>query len=60
MPVGLGWGGRLGVSIIGPRKPVLRTDFSSVVVSVGAGVKCFKPGDAEIGFLGADLGAHAE
>jgi NADPH:quinone reductase-like Zn-dependent oxidoreductase len=60
MPVGLGWGGRLGVSITGPRKPVLRTDFSGVVVAVGAGVKRFKPGDAVIGFPGADFGAHAK
>ena len=59
MPVGLGWIGRLAVGTTGPRKPLLGRDFSSVVVSVGMGVKRFKLGDAVIGFPGADLDAHA-
>lgn len=60
MPKGLGFMGRLVFGITGPRKPVLGTEFSGVIEAVGAEVTNYSPGDAVIGFPGADFGAHAE
>lgn len=60
MPQGLGFMGRLVFGITGPRKPVLGTEFSGVIEAVGAEVTNYSPGDAVIGFPGADFGAHAE
>lgn len=60
MPKGLGLVGRLVFGITGPRKQILGTEFSGVVVAKGADVTNFKIGDAVIGFPGASFGAHAE
>ncbi|WP_373635036.1 NAD(P)-dependent alcohol dehydrogenase [Yoonia sp. SS1-5] len=60
MPTGMGWVGRLVFGVTGPRKPVLGTEFSGVVETVGANVTAYHPGDAVIGFPGAAFGAHAE
>lgn len=60
MPKGLGLVGRLVFGIKGPRKPILGTELSGVVVAVGAEVTKYQPGDAVIGFPGAKFGAHAE
>ncbi|MBK8458298.1 MAG: NAD(P)-dependent alcohol dehydrogenase [Phyllobacteriaceae bacterium] len=42
------------------RQPVLGTDFSGVVETVGEGVTRFKPGDAVFGSSGFKMGCHAE
>lgn len=60
MPKGLGLVGRLVFGIIGPRKKILGTEFSGVVVACGPQVTTYHPGDAVIGFPGAGFGAHAE
>lgn len=60
MPKGLGLIGRLVFGLHGPRKPVLGTEFSGIVETVGAAVATYQPGDAVIGFPGAAFGAHAE
>lgn len=60
MPKGLGLFGRLVFGITGPRKPTLGTEFSGVVEAVGAEVTTYSPGDAVIGYPGANFGAHAE
>ncbi|UWR00361.1 NAD(P)-dependent alcohol dehydrogenase [Rhodobacteraceae bacterium S2214] len=60
MPKGLGLVGRLVFGITGPRKQILGTEFSGVVVAKGADVTNFEIGDAVIGFPGASFGAHAE
>ncbi|MGR3485230.1 MAG: NAD(P)-dependent alcohol dehydrogenase [Paracoccaceae bacterium] len=60
MPPGLGWAGRLGVGIRGPRKPILGTDLSGVVAALGPGATRFAVGDEMVAFPGAALGAHAE
>ncbi|QXT38382.1 NAD(P)-dependent alcohol dehydrogenase [Gymnodinialimonas ceratoperidinii] len=60
MPRGMGLAGRLFFGITGPRKKVLGTEFAGVVEAVGAKVTRYAPGDAVIGFPGADFGAHAE
>jgi NADPH:quinone reductase-like Zn-dependent oxidoreductase len=60
MPAGLGLVGRLVFGIIRPRKPVLGTELSGIIESVGADVVTFQLGDTVIGFPGAGFGAHAE
>lgn len=60
MPAGLGLIGRLVFGVTRPRKPVLGTELSGIIESVGADVTSFQPGDAVIGFPGAGFGAHAE
>jgi NADPH:quinone reductase-like Zn-dependent oxidoreductase len=60
MPKGLGFVGRLVFGITGPRKPILGTEFSGIIEDVGSDVTNYHPGDAVIGFPGADFGAHAE
>jgi len=60
MPKGLGLMGRLVFGVIGPRKPILGTEFSGVVEAVGGEVTNYQPGDAVIGFPGTTFGAHAE
>ncbi len=60
MPKGLGLMGRLVFGISGPRKPVLGTELSGVIDSVGAGVTMFKPGQAVVAFPGVAFGGHAE
>lgn len=60
MPKGLGLIGRLVFGLTGPRQPILGTELSGVIETVGADVTNFTPGDAVIGFPGAKFGAHAE
>jgi NADPH:quinone reductase-like Zn-dependent oxidoreductase len=60
MPAGLGLVGRLVFGITRPRKPVLGTDLSGAVETIGVNVTTFQPGDAVIGFPGPGFGAHAE
>ena len=60
VPAGMGLIARLVFGISGPRKPILGTELSGVIVKVGAGVTEFKVGDAVIAFPGAAFGAHAE
>jgi NADPH:quinone reductase-like Zn-dependent oxidoreductase len=60
MPRGMALAGRLFFGITGPRKQVLGTEFSGVIEAVGAAVTRYTPGDAVIGFPGAEFGAHAE
>lgn len=60
MPKGLGFMGRLVFGITGPRKPILGTELSGVIESVGKDVTNYHVGDAVIGFPGASFGAHAE
>lgn len=59
-PEGFGWIAKLAVGWSGPRQPILGTELSGVVESVGAKVTRFAVGDAVIGFPGAAMGAHAE
>ncbi|MBX7192970.1 MAG: NAD(P)-dependent alcohol dehydrogenase [Sandaracinaceae bacterium] len=59
-PEGFGWIAKLAVGWSGPRQPILGTELSGVVESVGAKVTRFRVGDAVIGFPGAAMGAHAE
>ena len=60
VPTGMGLIARLVFGFNRPRKPVLGTELSGVVESVGSEVMTFQPGDAVIGFPGAGFGGHAE
>ncbi|UWQ94022.1 NAD(P)-dependent alcohol dehydrogenase [Rhodobacteraceae bacterium M385] len=60
MPKGMALMGRMFFGVTGPRKPILGTEFSGVIEAVGAEVTAYAPGDAVIGFPGANFGAHAE
>ncbi len=60
LPAGMGLIGRLFFGVTKPRKPVLGTELSGVIESIGANVTTFQTGDAVIGFPGAGFGAHAE
>ncbi len=43
-----------------PKNPILGTEFSGVIESIGKNVKDFKPGDAVFGLNTFRFGAHAE
>jgi NADPH:quinone reductase-like Zn-dependent oxidoreductase len=45
---------------LGPRKPILGTEFAGEIEAVGHSVSKFKIGDAVFGFPGLDLACHAE
>ncbi len=60
VPAGMGLMARLVFGISRPRKAILGTELSGVVVEVGKGVTKFKPGDAVIAYPGAGFGSHAE
>jgi NADPH:quinone reductase-like Zn-dependent oxidoreductase len=60
MPAGFGLLGRLVFGIGGPRQPILGTELSGQIESVGKLVTRFKVGDEVIGFTGAKMGCHAE
>jgi NADPH:quinone reductase-like Zn-dependent oxidoreductase len=60
VPRGMGPILRAVFGLTRPRNPVLGTEFTGVVASVGAGVTRFRAGEAVIGFPGARMGAHAE
>lgn len=57
-PGGLWLPGRLMMGLFRPKNRVLGADFAGEVVSVGAAVTRFKPGDRVFGFAGH--GGHAE
>lgn len=59
VPAGMGFLMRLAMGWNGPRQPVLGTECSGVVESVGANVTRFGVGDAVVAFPGIDMGAHA-
>jgi NADPH:quinone reductase-like Zn-dependent oxidoreductase len=59
MPYGFGVLARPVFGFLGPRKPVLGTDFAGDVEAVGANVEKFKVGDAVIGFPSVGFGGHA-
>ena len=60
VPRGFGLIIRLLFGITGPRQPILGTDLSGVIESVGKSVTMFKPGDAVFGFPGVKSRCHAE
>ncbi|HEY0140226.1 MAG TPA: NAD(P)-dependent alcohol dehydrogenase [Thermoanaerobaculia bacterium] len=60
VPAGFGLLSRLALGIRGPRQPILGTELSGVVASVGRDVTKFKPGDAVFAFPGVRMGCHAE
>jgi len=60
VPAGMGLIARLVFGFNRPRKPVLGTELSGIIESVGADVTTFQPGEAVIGFPGAGFGGHAE
>lgn len=60
VPKGFGLAGRLALGITGPRQPILGTELSGIVESVGKDVRRFRPGDAVFAFPGAKMGCHAQ
>lgn len=60
MPPGFGLIGRLVFGLFRPRRPVLGTEFSGVVETVGEQVTRFKPGDKVFAYPGASFGGYAE
>lgn len=60
MPAGFGLLGRLVFGLTGPRQPILGTELSGIVETVGKAVTRFKPGDEVIAFPGGRYGCHAE
>ena len=60
LPRGFGWMGRMIFGFSTPRQPILGTELSGVIESVGSAVAMFKPGDAVFAFTGASMGCHAE
>ena len=60
VPAGFGLLSRLALGIRGPRQPILGTELSGVVASVGRDVTTFKAGDAVFAFPGVRMGCHAE
>lgn len=60
VPRGFGLLIRVVFGFRGPRQPVLGSELSGVVESVGARVSRFRPGDRVFAFPGVKMGAHAE
>ena len=60
LPPGFGPLGRLIFGFTGPRQPILGSELSGVIESVGSGVTRFSPGDRVIAFPDVSMGAHAE
>eukprot|EP00698_Gefionella_okellyi_P023216 TRINITY_DN7856_c0_g1_i1.p1 TRINITY_DN7856_c0_g1~~TRINITY_DN7856_c0_g1_i1.p1 ORF type:complete len:369 (+),score=57.02 TRINITY_DN7856_c0_g1_i1:65-1108(+) len=60
LPSGFGIFGRLVFGFTGPRQPILGTELSGIVESVGNAVTKFKPGDQVIVFTGGKYGCHAQ
>ncbi len=60
MPNGFGLIGRLIFGVFAPRQPILGTELSGIIESVGIGVTKFKVGDKVFADCGTGFGAHAE
>lgn len=60
VPFGFGLISRLVFGLLKPRKPILGTELSGQVESVGKGVTQFAPGDPVFAFSGVGMGCHAE
>lgn len=60
MPVGFGLISRLVFGVLGPRQPILGTELSGEVESVGKDVNNFKVGDQVFAFSGAGMGCYVE
>ncbi len=60
LPPGMGLLGRAILGLVRPRRPVLGTELTGIVVAAGRDVTRFHPGDAVIAFPGAKMGGHAE
>src|SRR5687768_10467935 len=60
MPAGFGVMGRLFFGFSKPRQPILGTELSGEIESVGSDVTKFKAGDEVFAFSGATMGCHAE
>jgi NADPH:quinone reductase-like Zn-dependent oxidoreductase len=60
MPSGFGPFGRLFFGVTRPRQPILGTELSGVVDSVGKAVSAFAVGDEVIAFTDTTMGGHAE
>lgn len=59
-PSGFGGIARLIFGVTRPRQPILGTELSGIVESVGTVVTRFRPGDRVFAFAGAGMGCHAE
>lgn len=60
LPKGFVWMGRVVFGITKPRQPILGTELSGEVESVGESVRKFKAGDQVILFTGGRMGCHVE
>ena len=60
LPGGFGFAGRLLFGVFGPRKPILGTELSGVIESVGTDVTRFSVGDAVFVDCDTGFGGHAE
>lgn len=60
VPTGMRTMVRLACGFTRPRRPVLGTELSGIVVETGRAVTRFAPGDAVVAYPGAGLGCHAE
>lgn len=60
VPRGLGWVARLIFGVFKPRQPILGSELSGVVESVGKNVTNFQVGDRVFVFTGARLGCYVE
>jgi NADPH:quinone reductase-like Zn-dependent oxidoreductase len=60
VPTGFGLISRLFFGISRPRRPILGTELSGTVESVGKDVRRFKVGDQVFAFSGVAMGCHAE
>jgi NADPH:quinone reductase-like Zn-dependent oxidoreductase len=60
LPTGFGFLGRLIFGVLKPRQPILGSEISGVIESIGKGVKKFKIGDAVFAFSDVSMGCHVE
>ncbi len=60
VPRGMGFAGRLIFGLFRPRQPILGTELSGIVESVGKDVITFDVGDKVFADRGTGMGAHAE
>jgi NADPH:quinone reductase-like Zn-dependent oxidoreductase len=59
--LGLFWlGAKIYFGVKKPKRPVLGSEFSGVVESMGSKVTAYKAGDEVFGYLGQKMGAYAE